>query len=545
MTALPLPKRYEHINFTAPKGVLEELRRGLAWHEEGESGDGLKPATVAEARRIVNEGKATFEKARRMAAWLARHEVDKEGEGFTPGEDGFPSPGRVAWALWGGDAAVAWSGKLVEQMEAADRAAKGDTYADAEIRADGALLAPMRYDRASAAVGVTLDAPEAGPAGSKVYHAVAIHAPCLLRYEQADGSTFTELVLPETLRRSDASLKRVSATLEHPSKADGWEVTPDNATRLTIGDVGGDTEIRESGGKVYHLTRTTVRDATAQAEIDSGRKAFVSMGYRPVIDPTPGEYPGLGRYDAIQIDREYNHEAFVGNPRGGADCRVQLDSVAFTAEQVRALVRVDSADTGGLTPMKEKLIAWAAGLGIAHLDGLDESALLAKIKAKTDEIEVEMKEMEGKPDLSSKVAELEAKIAELAASLAEMTTKAAEADGMKAELDQMKADAKAAQVKARADALTAKAKALGLTVAEGATVDSLSAAIIEKGCAGFKIDGLGLSAEAIAKMVDKVAVPQVDANDDGTPPREEAPLDTTTTPSRFDATSMWCNRYSA
>ena len=44
-----------------------------------------------------------------MYSYLKRHEVDKQGKGFTPDEDGFPSAGRIAWALWGGDAAVKWS----------------------------------------------------------------------------------------------------------------------------------------------------------------------------------------------------------------------------------------------------------------------------------------------------------------------------------------------------------------------------------------------------------------------------------------------------
>ena len=44
-----------------------------------------------------------------MSAWFARHEVDKQGKGFSPGEDGYPSNGRVAWAAWGGDAGKSWS----------------------------------------------------------------------------------------------------------------------------------------------------------------------------------------------------------------------------------------------------------------------------------------------------------------------------------------------------------------------------------------------------------------------------------------------------
>jgi HK97 family phage prohead protease len=55
-----------------------------------------------------------------MASYFARHEVDKQGEGWSPGEDGFPSAGRIAWALWGGDAGQAWASKLTKQIEAAD-----------------------------------------------------------------------------------------------------------------------------------------------------------------------------------------------------------------------------------------------------------------------------------------------------------------------------------------------------------------------------------------------------------------------------------------
>jgi len=52
---------------------------------------------------------------KRMHSYFARHEIDKEAEGFRPGEDGFPSAGRIAWALWGGDAGQVWSGSIVEK----------------------------------------------------------------------------------------------------------------------------------------------------------------------------------------------------------------------------------------------------------------------------------------------------------------------------------------------------------------------------------------------------------------------------------------------
>ena len=55
-----------------------------------------------------------------MRSFFARHEVDKQGTGFSPSEDGFPSNGRIAWALWGGDPGQTWANKVVNQMDSAD-----------------------------------------------------------------------------------------------------------------------------------------------------------------------------------------------------------------------------------------------------------------------------------------------------------------------------------------------------------------------------------------------------------------------------------------
>jgi hypothetical protein len=54
-------------------------------------------------------------------SYFARHEVDKQGEGWSQGEDGYPSNGRIAWALWGGDPGRAWAGKVSRQMKARDK----------------------------------------------------------------------------------------------------------------------------------------------------------------------------------------------------------------------------------------------------------------------------------------------------------------------------------------------------------------------------------------------------------------------------------------
>jgi hypothetical protein len=75
---------------------------------------------VARARDLSNGVTISPETAHRMKAYFDRHEIDKQGKGWSSGEDGFPSNGRIAWALWGSDPGWAWSRKLVEQMNAAD-----------------------------------------------------------------------------------------------------------------------------------------------------------------------------------------------------------------------------------------------------------------------------------------------------------------------------------------------------------------------------------------------------------------------------------------
>ena len=116
----------------APDGVRAELRRGLAWVEDGHGGDGLKPQTIREARALAGGAPMSRDKAVRMRAWLARHAVDSEGKGYRPGEPGYPSPGRVAWALWGGDPAVAWSDRVVNYYE--DQSMEKRTYSAQQRR---------------------------------------------------------------------------------------------------------------------------------------------------------------------------------------------------------------------------------------------------------------------------------------------------------------------------------------------------------------------------------------------------------------------------
>jgi HK97 family phage portal protein len=109
---------YSGISLNVPAAVKAEAKRGLEWRQEfGRGGIGPGQQTA----RMLVENSMTIPRVRKMRAFLARHEVDKQGEGFKPGQDGFPSAGRIAWALWGGDAGVSWSNKVMRQVEARER----------------------------------------------------------------------------------------------------------------------------------------------------------------------------------------------------------------------------------------------------------------------------------------------------------------------------------------------------------------------------------------------------------------------------------------
>jgi hypothetical protein len=57
-----------------------------------------------------------------MYSFFTRHEIDKQAEGFNVGEDGYPSNGKIANLLWGGEAGFQWSKKerdriMIERKE--------------------------------------------------------------------------------------------------------------------------------------------------------------------------------------------------------------------------------------------------------------------------------------------------------------------------------------------------------------------------------------------------------------------------------------------
>jgi len=112
------------VNLAAPEFMRANARKGLKYHEEGLSGDGLQPATVADARRMA-DGEVSETKWRKIAPWIARHMVDLEAEGVKQGEI---TAGVVAHYLWGsGDTkqeaqrTMDYAQKVIDQLDEEQR----------------------------------------------------------------------------------------------------------------------------------------------------------------------------------------------------------------------------------------------------------------------------------------------------------------------------------------------------------------------------------------------------------------------------------------
>ena len=118
-TGEPVKKEFkalDDIDTKPTKGMMAEAKKGLEWRKE--YGRGGTEVGVARARNISNGDNLSLDTIKRMNSFFARHEKSsKGGEGFEPGQDGFPSAGRIAWALWGGDAGQSWAAKKVEEIE--------------------------------------------------------------------------------------------------------------------------------------------------------------------------------------------------------------------------------------------------------------------------------------------------------------------------------------------------------------------------------------------------------------------------------------------
>ena len=116
-------RSYE-MKYRPTEAMRTAAQRALDWKAEGF--DGGTRIGLARANQIVNGEKLSEDTILRMYSFFSRHEIDKKAEGFNAGEEGFPSPGRVAWDLWGGDAGFRWATSKRDAMQPDGKSLDGD-----------------------------------------------------------------------------------------------------------------------------------------------------------------------------------------------------------------------------------------------------------------------------------------------------------------------------------------------------------------------------------------------------------------------------------
>lgn len=94
--------------YKPPASVASAAQRALEWIADGKAGSGFTDVGRARAAQLANRREVSEDVIKRMRSYFARHVNDSNAEGFSLGEKGFPSGGRVAWDAWGGDAGKRW-----------------------------------------------------------------------------------------------------------------------------------------------------------------------------------------------------------------------------------------------------------------------------------------------------------------------------------------------------------------------------------------------------------------------------------------------------
>jgi len=97
-----------------PQAVRRAAEKGLELRRQFNRGG--TEIGVARARDLSNGKRIPPQTINRMLSYFARHEVDKKAENF--GNDDNPSPGYIAWLLWGGDPGYAWVKRIEREYPA-------------------------------------------------------------------------------------------------------------------------------------------------------------------------------------------------------------------------------------------------------------------------------------------------------------------------------------------------------------------------------------------------------------------------------------------
>jgi len=98
-----------------PLAVRRAAADGLRLREQYNRGG--TEIGVARARDLSGGRNVSIDTLRRMIAYFDRHEIDLDAPAAHRGNPGYPSAGKIAWLLWGGDPGRAWAKRELAAIE--------------------------------------------------------------------------------------------------------------------------------------------------------------------------------------------------------------------------------------------------------------------------------------------------------------------------------------------------------------------------------------------------------------------------------------------
>ena len=155
----------------------------------------------------------------------------------------------------------------------------------------------------------------------------------ILEYMDDDGSVIREFVPEETLFEpaSLQSLAGAPVTLQHPPVM----VTPSNYKEYSQGSVNGMP--KRDGDNLVASMLVIGNEALHAVEYDGVSE--LSPGYSVDLDETPGEWQGQ-KYDRVQRNRRYNHQAIVDAARGGSVCSLRFDGANVPNNEDNSMTQI-------------------------------------------------------------------------------------------------------------------------------------------------------------------------------------------------------------
>lgn len=259
----------------------------------------------------------------------------------------------------------------------------------------------------------------------------------ILEYMDDDGTVIREFVPEETLfdEASLQSLAGAPVTLQHPPEM----VTPSNYKEYSQGSVNGMP--RRDGDNL--VASMLVIGNEALHAVEYGGVSELSPGYSVDLDETPGEWQGQ-KYDRIQRNRRYNHQAIVDAARGGSVCSLRFDGANVPNNEDNSMTQIKLPD-GGTVEVADAATAATINAALAkqgkRLDSTKGqlkklvNAIAPKLKLDADTVMTESDDENKDDAVAVDVPAVEEAVTSVASAI----------DNLQAQLDELAAAAGAAE----------------------------------------------------------------------------------------------------